>query len=184
VNGNCLTEPLGRVNWNTPKHLARFSFSSLPVSASNPKPEKVDISLYPPSPTAKTPFFTTTIQPFKFPPGMPFNNAWLPKYFTRLSMPPIPSALSAPAGAWNGPEEQVEAIFAAGTDQWCEFGVQFKTSKARGCWVTLHQPEQGSDDELEAKRWWPQGSGWKPWAIGLWLEQADLYVDEGLRWKE
>lgn len=99
-------------------------------------------------------------------------------------MPPIPSAISAPADAWNEPEEQVEAIIAAGTDQWCEFGVQFKTSKARGCWVTLHQPEHGSEEESEAERWWPQGPGWKPWAIGVWLEQADLYVDEGIKWKE
>ena len=98
-------------------------------------------------------------------------------------LPPLPSALSAPAAAWVDDLEQTEAIVAAGTAEWCEFQVPTATSRARGCWVTLHAPEPGSEEEREAERWWPQGRACQPWSVGVWLEEADLSADEGKKWK-
>jgi hypothetical protein len=72
---------------------------------------------------------------------------------------------------------------AVGTDEWCEFKVWMKTSKFRACWVKLDSHEQGSEEEAEAQRWWPQGPAWKPWAVGVWMEQADLLCEEGTKWK-
>jgi hypothetical protein len=171
----------GRLNWNIPKHLARFSFSAPAVSAENPHPPKrLEVSVYPPSPSANRPFFSATLQPFTFPPALPFNNAWMPSYFSTQTIPPLPAAISAPADAWIEEEEHAEAIIAAGTDDWCESQVAIKTNKARGCWVTVHSPA----DEEEAKKWWPQGPTWKPWAVGLWLEDATLLCNESKTWKQ
>jgi hypothetical protein len=170
----------GRLNWNIPKHLARFSFSAPAVSAEHPHPPKqLEVSVYPPSPSAKLPFFSATLQPFTFPPAVPFNNAWMPSYFSTQTIPPLPSAISAPGDAWIEEEEQAEAIIAAGTDEWCESKVAIKTNKARGCWVTVHPPVE----QEEAQKWWPQGQTWKPWAVGLWLEDATLLCHESKKWK-
>jgi hypothetical protein len=106
-----------------------------------------------------------------------------PSYFATLALPPLPAGISAPAEAWVEDEEQADSIFAVGTDEWCEFQVMMKTKKARCYWVTLHGHEEGSEKENEAKRWWPQSSAWKPWAVGLCLEDADLLVKEGTKWK-
>jgi hypothetical protein len=174
----------GRLNWNIPKHLARFSFSTPAVSIANPHPpQKLEVSVFPPSPSVATPFFSATLQPFTFPPAVPFNNAWMPSYFSTQTIPPLPSAITAPADAWIEDEEQAEAIFAVGTDEWCESQVAIKTNKARGCWVTVHGPKEGSEEENEAQKWWPQGKTWKPWAVGLWLEDATLLCKEGKKWK-
>jgi hypothetical protein len=180
-----LTILLGRINWNTPKHLARFEFSSPVVSPSNPHPpSKLGISVYPPSPNASTPFFSATIQPFTFPPALPFKNSWFPSYFATTTLPPLPSAISAPAGMWVEEEEQIEAMFAPGTDEWCEFQVLIKTKKARGCWVSMNTPKNESDGEqIDLEKWWPQGPNWKPLAMGLWIEEASLRIDEGKKWK-
>lgn len=174
----------GRINWNTPKHLARFQFSSPVVSSSDPHPpSKLEVSVFPPAPTSTTPFFSATIQPFTFPPAVLFQNSWLPSYFAKVVIPPIPSAMSAPAGAWVEEEEQAEAIFAAGSDEWCEFQIRLKTKKARGCWVTMNSPEKDSDEDEKLKKWWPQGHNWKPWVLGLWIEDADLRIEKGIKWK-
>jgi len=103
----------------------------------------------------------------------------MPSYFSTQTIPPLPSAISAPGDAWVEEEEQAEAIIAAGTDEWCESQVAIKTNKARGCWVTVHPAVQ----EEEAQKWWPQGRAWKPWAVGLWLEDAALLCREGVKWK-
>jgi hypothetical protein len=174
---------VGRCNWNTPKHLARFDFSSPQASPGEPRPSQLHLSVYPPSPSAMVPFFSVTLQPFSYLPGIPFNNAWAPSYFATLALPPLPAAMLAPAEAWIEDEEQAESIYAAGTDEWCEFQVMMKTKKARCYWIKLHTHEEGSSKETEAKKWWPQGSDWKPWAVGLCLEDADLLVTEGKKWQ-
>ncbi|KAF2664943.1 hypothetical protein BT63DRAFT_80795 [Microthyrium microscopicum] len=173
----------GRVNWNIPKHLARFTFSSPPVSASNPTPKHLQISLFPPNPAAINPFFSATVQPFTFPPGLPLNTTWLPSYYGTTTLPPLPSALSALDGAWSADDEQIDVMYAPGTDEWCEFSVIMKSRRARCCWVKVEGPEAGSEEEAEAQRWWPQGKKWKPWAVGLWMENADLEITEGIKWK-
>jgi hypothetical protein len=137
--------------------------------------------VFPPSPDAKNPFFSVTLQPFAFPPAFPFKNTWLGQYYTTLKLPPLQSAILASSDSWVEEDEQAEAIFAVGTDEWCESQVLIETSKTRGCWVTLHPPE--ADDVVEAQRWWPQGSTWKPWAVGVWMEEADMLVKEGKKWK-
>jgi len=37
------------------------------------------------------------------------------------------------------------------------------------------------DNDIAGRR--PQGKAWKPWAVGLWLEDAELVVKEGIKWK-
>jgi hypothetical protein len=114
---------------------------------------------------------------------LPFQNSWIPSYYTKLALPPIPSAFSATPGAWIEAEEQVDTMVAVGTDEWCEFKVDVRTRKARGCWVSVDSLKQGSEEEEEARKWWPQGDTWKPWSVGLWMEDADLLVEVGTKWK-
>ena len=175
---------VGRVNWNTPKHLARFDFSSPPVSASNPKPpEALLIQVYPPSPAATTPFFSATLRPFTFPPALPFKNTWLPSFFGILAQPPLPSALSAPPEAFVEETEQAEAVLAVGTDMWCEFRAIVSTKRARGCWVDVHVPKAGTEEAKTTQEWWPAEREFRPWWVGLWMEEADMLVEESKEWK-
>jgi hypothetical protein len=80
-------------------------------------------------------------------------------------------------------EELVEAVLAVGTDQWCEFQVPMTTKRARGCWVQMHAPKVGSEEEMEAQKWWPVGRDFQPWSIGAWMEEVDMKVEEGTKWK-
>lgn len=144
----------GRVNWNIPKHLARFEFSSPPTVKGQSPPSALDISVYPPSsfdnahPT--TPFFKAKLTPSRYLPSVPLSTSWLP-LSTILVQPPLPAG---------------DDLLLAGTDRWCTFAITAKTRKARLMAVRV-------DDVDEPSSSWPDV---KPWSLGIWLEEATLDI--------
>jgi len=100
-----------------------------------------------------------------------------------LAQPPLPSALSASTHAFVEEEEQAEAAIAVGTDQWREFRVLVGTKRARGCWVDVHVPKAGSEEENGSQVWWPAEPEFRPWSVGLWMEDADMSIEEGIGWE-
>lgn len=135
----------GRLNWNIPKHLARFVFSS--PSSSNP--QSLTISVYPPDSTGSMPFFSATLTPFRWIPAIPFSTRYLP-ISTTLAQPPLPaapatSAVHSPLS--NNPKprdpymfDRDEAELLVGTERWCTMPIHAYSPKARGCWVEVHGP--------------------------------------------
>ena len=159
----------GRKLWNFPKHLARFEFTSPPTTGSASPPRSLNVAVYPPNPEATTPFFSATLTPFRFPPPLPFASNRLP-LGTLCAQPPLPQAK-------EGPNKDV----LVGTESWAEFTPVLTTSRARGCWVEMHAPPKGSDEEKEAEKWWPVSV--KPWSIGLWFEEGTLDVGVPRTWQ-
>ena len=80
-------------------------------------------------------------------------------------------------------EEQAEAAFAVGTDQWREFQVLVGTKRARGCWVDVHVPKAKREEQKAIQRWWPVEREFRPWSVGLWMEEADMSIEEGIGWE-
>ena len=80
-------------------------------------------------------------------------------------------------------EEQAEAMLAVGTDQWCEFRVLMSTKRARGCWVDVSVPKAGTEEEIATQDWWPVGREFRPWSVGVWMEDADVRAEEPRKWK-
>jgi len=91
--------------------------------------------------------------------------------------------LSAPPEAFVEEKEQAEAVLAVGTDLWCEFQVLLSTKRARGCWVDMHVPKAGTEEERAMQEWWPAEREFRPWSVGVWMEDANIAVEEGKEWK-
>ncbi|KAF1851575.1 uncharacterized protein K460DRAFT_362327 [Cucurbitaria berberidis CBS 394.84] len=180
----------GRLNWNIPKHLARFSFSAPPTLKGQSPPPCLDVKVFPPGTKegdGVKPFFACTLKPWKWMPSLPVNTAWVP-ISTRHVQPPIPEPAGHRAAAQEairGPEidpydvsSKGEESLCVGTDRWTAFDIEAKVPRARACWVTMG--EAGSDDEGRA-RYFPQGL--RPWSVAGWLEEGVLEITEPLEWK-
>ncbi|KAF2731602.1 hypothetical protein EJ04DRAFT_442670 [Polyplosphaeria fusca] len=179
----------GRLNWNIPKHLARFSFSAPPTPAGSSPPESLTIKVFPPGTIdgdGRGPFFAATLQPFRWIPSIPVSTNWLPLSTTQVQ-PPLPQA----PGFGNAVKEVVggkkvddydinpkeEDSLLVGTNEWCAFPIQSYAPRARGCWVTIHEPGEDLED---AREYWQHV---KPWNIGAWMEDAEMVIPAPLTWK-
>ncbi|KAF2493662.1 hypothetical protein BU16DRAFT_464911 [Lophium mytilinum] len=179
----------GRANWNIPKHLARFSFSSPPVSATSPTPKSLTLAVYPPDPTSTIPFFSATLTPFTWLPAIPFSTRYMP-LSAELGQPPLPAApraskVHSPLSNSNKAKDPYditkdEAELLVGTERWCSMTNHAYSPKTRGMWVEVHSPAE-EDAKKEAQRWWPQGI--KPWKIGAWMEEAEIEIPAPKEWK-
>ncbi|KAF2006776.1 hypothetical protein P154DRAFT_422340 [Amniculicola lignicola CBS 123094] len=188
----------GRVNWNIPKHLARFSFSAPPTPAGSSPPESMTVKVYPPSSKdgdGTGPFFACTLKPFRWIPAVSLSTKWLP-LSTVHAQPPVPEApgfqqASAEEAKGEAVEEydinpKMEESLMAGTEKWRLFPIHGYYERARGCWVKIHQPgedTEGSNNEAveEASKYWPVDA--QPWSIGAWMEDANMEIPLPLEWK-
>ena len=147
----------GRHNWNIPKHLARFTFSS---PAGTPGP--LTLAVYAPDPSAKTPFFSATLTPFRWLPAIPVSTRFLP-LSTTLAQPPVPATaplLAAGSSGRDGDEDggsdaATDAVVDAtadpptdpallcGTQHWRSMPINTYSPATRGMWVTVHAPGTG-----------------------------------------
>lgn len=131
----------GRHNWNIPKHLARFTFSS---PAGTPGP--LTLAVYAPDPSAKTPFFSATLTPFRWLPAIPISTRFLP-LSTTLAQPPVPAAAPLPAAGPSGPDGDgggdapaTDPALLCGTQHWRSMPINAYSPATRGMWVTVHAP--------------------------------------------
>lgn len=182
----------GRLNWNIPKHLARFSFSgqTTPECASSPAP--LIVQVFPPGTCEGDnvpPFFACTLTPWTWVPAVPVNTRCLPSVV--FVQPPLPEA-SAHQEAVEivsmDPEldqydldTQNEAAISVGTDGWCSFDVTAEVSRARGCWVEYPMKDKSKNVGDKENTWFP--SGLQPWRVGGWFEEVAWTIEEPVRWE-
>jgi len=108
----------GRLNWNLPKHLVRFTFTNLN------NPARIQVQVFPPDTTATSPFFTATVKPFRWLPSFPFSSKAL------VINPPVP------ASGKDGEEEL------CGTDKWVRTAMAFSCKNAKLCSTDVVQPHE------------------------------------------
>ncbi|KAH0539064.1 hypothetical protein FGG08_004362 [Glutinoglossum americanum] len=85
-------EGKGVKNWNMPKDLARFDLSHPPTQSSS-TPTALTVKGFPPDQNSSEPFFTATLQPFRWLPIVPFSTK-TPKFVSmgvHLVQPPLPA---------------------------------------------------------------------------------------------
>lgn len=180
----------GRLNWNIPKHLARFSFSAPPTPKGSSPPAQLTVKVFPPGTTdgdGTYPFFACTLTPWKWIPAVPVSTAWIPLDLTQVQ-PPIPE----PAGHKEAVKAEIEGppidpydtnpkhemALCAGTDRWCAYNITSKVPSARGCWVEVQKTGEEADG---SERFFPQGL--QPWSFGGWMEDAVLDITAPIEWK-
>jgi hypothetical protein len=182
----------GRLNWNIPKHLARFSFSSPLSSTTSSPPQSLTVSVFPPGTSDNDgvpPFFACTLTPWRYIPRIPVNTTYFPMTLM-LAQPPCPEApgmlkvvekeaqLESPIDAYDVSEKSEEAVL-VGTERWCAVEMKAKTW-ARGCWVEMGKGNGGSGTEIG--KYWPKGV--EPWvSVGAWMEDGVFDFGEPLEWK-
>ncbi|KAF1835283.1 hypothetical protein BDW02DRAFT_568160 [Decorospora gaudefroyi] len=181
----------GRLNWNIPKHLARFTFSAPPTLTGQSPPETLTVNVFPPGTKdgdGVGPFFSCTLQPWRWVPAIPVNTRYVP-YSMAAAQPPIPE----PAGHKEGLKKAIEgemvddydtdptkadAVY-VGTDLWRAFDISASVKRARGCWVDVK--ELGAKGEVnEGGSWFPEVGTWR---VGAWFEEVDWRMGDVVEWK-
>ncbi|KAF1946788.1 hypothetical protein EJ02DRAFT_335040 [Clathrospora elynae] len=199
----------GRLNWNIPKHLARFSFSAPPTLTSDQSflppspPQALTVQVFPPGThdgDGVPPFFAATLTPWKWVPSFPANTRLLPMWLGAVQ-PPVPAApgftratAEEEVGAKDGVvigeydvDPRMEENVLVGTERWCGFTVKAKVKRARGCWVQIHDTEKMEEEEEEEEEE-GEGGTWFPgvlgaWRVGGWFEEGDWEIEEGVGWQ-
>jgi hypothetical protein len=182
----------GRLNWNIPKHLARFNISAPPTLKGQSPPESLTVQVFPPNTTngdGAHPFFACTLTPWRWVPAIPFNMRYMP-FTIPFVQPPLPE----PAGRETALDFELEAApidpydinpkheesLCVGTERWCRFDFEGKVARVRGCWVEVHDTS-----DIEGNRsgeYFPQGFKLLS-SVGGWLEEGEQTLDEPMEWK-
>lgn len=182
----------GRLNWNIPKHLARFDFSAPTTPSGSSPPESLTIRVFKPDSSVgdgTQPFFKCTLKPWRWVPALPINTKYVPLSLVNVQ-PPCPVAPGQEAAAAFEAElergidaydisAKNELALLVGTERWCAFGLEAK-GWGRGCWVDGNEEGDAGEDENEGK-WWPKGL--KTWRVGAWMEEGTFKIAEGVEWK-
>lgn len=157
----------GRLNWNVPKHLARFHWTDGPDGSTSVKvfphdthPENVNEATASPEP-----FFQTTFKPVRYMPAFPLATRWLDflGFKTTLVQPPLPS----------GPSSQGEL---PGTDRWCSVVPLQYSSRSMVGWFDIEQENDSKGKTAgESQNFWP---GLGRWHMGLKMENAEVIFDD------
>ncbi|RFU36332.1 hypothetical protein B7463_g60, partial [Scytalidium lignicola] len=175
----------GRKNWNIPKHLARFSFKTLPDNS-------VHISIHPydtgSSPNevapAAIPFFSAVYKPIRYSPNFAMSTRWLSFLGIdgHLVQPPLP------AGEGGGHQGELPS-----TERWCKSLPLEYSSKTSVGWWDFRRPKGNEEDALlqnedaiasteqssEYENWWPGIGGWR---LGTKMEDTVIEFDVGEFW--
>ena len=182
----------GRLNWNIPKHLARFSFSSPPTPPGASPPSNLTVQVFPPGTKdgdGGAPFFACTLKPWTWVPPIPLNTKYLPLSMA-AAQPPLPAApgyekaLGEVLGGAEVDEYDLdpkkEGAVLVGTEKWRAFDIAAITPRARGCWVEVHEKKDNDVVEEGGKEWWPRNLG--SWSVGAWMEDVDWRLGEVVEW--
>ena len=177
---------LHQTDWNIPKHLARFSFTTLHDNA-------IAIAVYPnvnnhsgvEINSKPTPVFSAVYKPISFLPRFPVSTG-IAKYIgmdLSIVQPPLPEG--------NGANSELP-----GTDRWCQLLPLEYSEKTSLGWWDLNQGGATETDALlggadadedqgneggknHFDNWWP---GIGRWRIGLMMEDATIDFPEGKYW--
>ncbi|MCJ1354015.1 MAG: hypothetical protein MMC33_004002 [Icmadophila ericetorum] len=176
----------GRLHWNIPKHLARFSFTALPSGAIKIEvfPHDLTSDVSEASPSVR-PFFTATYSPVSYLPYFPLSTSIM-RYVgmdINLVQPPLP--------AGKGKEGELP-----GTKRWCKLLPVEYSKKASLGWFDIRQPanaeysDDASSDAVKevyvegtcstAENWWP---GLGRWQLGMKMDDATVLFGGETLWE-
>jgi hypothetical protein len=190
----------GRLAWNIPKHLARFSFSAPVTPAGGAPPESLTVKVYRPGTQngdGVPPFFHATLKPWRWVPPIPLSSKWVPMGNV-FAQPPVPAAPTfGKQGAQTADIDPYdtnagrEGEVLPGTETWKAFPIEFYSPKVRGCWAQIHKPGAGEDGKVdgakeeearkEATKSWSVDV--KPWSVCAWMEGAQMGIEKSVEWK-
>lgn len=163
----CTTWRLIHIDWNIPKHLARFDWQDLPNGGIQvkvfPHDTAGDNAEAAPSPT---PLFQASFKTLPLVPSFPFSTGWA-KYVgldLNFVQPPVPQGV---------PSEVV------GTEEWCKCIITQSSSQTHVGWFDISQRDV--DGKLTAlfDNFWP---GLGRWHLGVRMDNATIDVPEGEFW--
>ncbi|CAM1503069.1 Fc.00g078450.m01.CDS01 [Cosmosporella sp. VM-42] len=154
----------GRLNWNIPKHLARFDWATAPSGAitvsvhphdTHPDPAVAAVESTP----SPTPFFRTTFKPTPYLPSFPFTTRVISSlgFDVTLVLPPLP----------KGSADELAA-----TETWKSV---LPHQYARNCklgWFDIRQGERGEGGE---ENFLP---GLSRWQLGMVMKGAEVKFDK------
>jgi hypothetical protein len=122
------------LDWNVPKHLAKFVWDHHPNGSTTIKIYPHDDPLNPDESQPSTrPFFQTTFKPMSLVPRFPFATSWADRlgFNTTLVMPPLPSG--------NGSYGELPS-----TDRWIKLETKQYCSRSTAGWYDVQQPDSGA----------------------------------------
>ncbi|KND92364.1 hypothetical protein TOPH_03041 [Tolypocladium ophioglossoides CBS 100239] len=154
----------GRINWNCPKHLARFDWDFGPN-------DSVSVKVYPHDTTgdvtesapSTVPWFQASFSPISYAPSFPFATRWVNYlgFDTTLVMPPLPRG--------KGSQGELPS-----TKNWCSIVPMQYSRTTRVGWFDLAQRDDTGKVVGVHENFWP---GLGRWQLGLKMENADLSFD-------
>ncbi|KAI5459794.1 hypothetical protein BGZ63DRAFT_258049 [Mariannaea sp. PMI_226] len=152
----------GRLNWNVPKHLARFDWTDNPDGSTSVKVYPHDTTSDETEANPSTvPFFQATYKPWRFAPSFPLATTWINflGISTTLALPPLPRG--------NGSQGELP-----GTDRWCSIVPQQYSSRSMvGSFdIAQHRDVEGKLTG-EHENFWP---GLGRWQYGIKMENAQV----------
>ncbi|KAM0214834.1 hypothetical protein ACHAQI_003316 [Fusarium lateritium] len=167
----------GRKNWNVPKHLAKFAWTSNSDGSTTVKVYPHD-TVHSPRDSASsestspdlTPFFQATFKPVRYTPSFTFRTSWLNYlgYKTTLVFPPLP----------EGSGSQGELV---GTDHWCYVVPEQSSSKCMLGWFDIEQHRDEDGKPTGAfENFWP---GLSKWQMGIKMEDSIIEFGHPETWE-
>lgn len=157
------------VDWNIPKHLARFKFQDLPDGSTNVKVFPHDsIDDRTEAHPSETPFFQASIKPWKWVPSFPVSLGWLKNIGMDISLvqPPLPEG--------GGSHSELP-----GTDRWCKILPVMSSPRAKLAWIDMSQRDSEGALQAQYEHFWP---GLGQWQLGVKMEDCVLDFPEGTHW--
>lgn len=153
-----------KLDWNIPKHLARFEWEE--------KPDKsITVRVYPHDTTgdeteataSSTPFFQATMKPVSYTPSFPFSTAWLNMVgvSSRAVHPPLPKG--------RGSQGELP-----GTDRWRIYTPIMSGKTSSLITIDIAQWSENENAVGEHKNFWPEMGRWH---IGVKMANATMVIN-------
>ncbi|KAK5989015.1 hypothetical protein PT974_10513 [Cladobotryum mycophilum] len=163
----------GRLNWNVPKHLARFDWQDSPDGSTTVKVFPHDMSGdLNESQASSVPFFQGTFKPMRYAPRFPFATRWVNYlgFDSTLVMPPLPAG-SGSQGELPGTGRR-----------WCSLVPQQYCRRTALGWFDIAQRDEYGRVTGSYENFWP---GLGRWQVGMKMEDAELSFEEPVEtWEE
>lgn len=153
------------LDWNTPKHMARFEFNELSGGATEIKIFAHDTAGDMSEAVAdEKPFFQTTYRPVRYMPSFPLSTSLIKLAGIDLTLvqPPVP----------EGSAVHGELI---GSDRWCKFYPSISSSQAEAGWFDMQQDESSKEETF-----WP---GLGRWRLGIRMKNAEIAFKNMEHWE-
>ncbi|RDA88431.1 hypothetical protein CP532_5614 [Ophiocordyceps camponoti-leonardi (nom. inval.)] len=154
----------GRLNWNVPKHLAKFEWADNHDGSRTVRVYPHDTAGDVREASADSHiFFQAKMKKASYMPSFPSSSRWLERLGVDIKCvnPPLP--------AGNGSQGELP-----GTSRWCSWSPSIDCSKTDLAWFDIRQESEGKHENF-----WP---GLGRWRLGVKMENATFYLEPPVTW--